>query len=137
LEDVVRVLPPAFEVARIQAYIDADVFAVAATTYEETSLAALEAVAAGTPCVLTKQCAVPGLEAVGGGIITDCNPEAFAAGLCQMLSSPGRKRAALAAREIVLTSQTTEARADLVAELFRDIAGVRTRMPHSPAVTMP
>jgi glycosyltransferase involved in cell wall biosynthesis len=123
LEAAVRVLPPAFEVARIQAYVDADVFAVAATTYEETSLAALEAVASGTPCVLTRQCAIPGLEAAGAGAVTSCEPEAFAAGLCAVLADRGRRSGALSAREAILASQTAEDRADVYARLFREIAG--------------
>jgi glycosyltransferase involved in cell wall biosynthesis len=122
LQGAVRVLPPAFEVARIQAYVDADVFAVAATTYEETSLAALEAVAAGTPCVLTRQCEIPGLEEAGGGLVTECDPTAFASGLSAVLANrPHSSLRASAARQTVLASQTTEDRADVYAELFRNI----------------
>jgi len=121
IERAVRVLPPAFELARIQAYVDADVFAVAATTFEETSLAALEAVACGTPCVLTRQCEIPGLDA-GGGLVTDCEPEAFAAGLSAVLADPHRAERARFARERILASQTADRRADVYAELFRRIA---------------
>ena len=128
LEDVVRILPPAFEADRIQAYVDADVFAVAATTYEETSLAAMEAVASGTPCVLTRQCEIPGLEAAGGGLVTDCDPESFAAGLRAVLSDRDRAARALSARRGILASQTAEHKADAYADLFRDIVG--TDMPN-------
>lgn len=125
LEESVKVLPPAFEVARIQAYVDADVFAVAATTYEETSLAAMEAVACGTPCVLTRQCEVPGLEAVGGGVVTDCNPEAFAAGLRALLTDPNRASRGQSARRAILAWQTAERSADAYAQLFRELVGTR------------
>jgi glycosyltransferase involved in cell wall biosynthesis len=128
LEGAVRVLPPAFELARIQAYVDADVFAVAATTYEETSLAALEAVACGTPCVLTRQCEIPGLEA-GGGLVTDCAPDAFAAGLLAMLTDPHRVERARFARERILASQTADRRADVYAERFLDIASRGAAIP--------
>lgn len=120
LEHAVRVLPPAFEIARVQAYVDADVFAVAATTYEETSLAALEAVASGTPCVLTRQCEIPGLHP-GGGIVTECDPAAFAAGLSAVLTDPHRADRARFARERILTMETAEHRAQAYAELFRSI----------------
>ena len=120
IEQAVRVLPPAFETARVQAYVDADVFAVAATTYEETSLAALEAVASGTPCVLTKQCEIPGLHA-GGGIVTECDPEAFAAGLSTVLADPHRAERARFARERILAAETTGHRAKLYEELFSSI----------------
>jgi glycosyltransferase involved in cell wall biosynthesis len=127
LEDAVRILPPAFDVARIQACVDADVFAVAATVYEEASLAALEAVACGTPCVLTRQCAVPGLEAAGGGLVTDCTPEAIAAGLQTLLADPDRATRALAARRGILAWQTTDASAAAHARLFQELVGAGTR----------
>jgi glycosyltransferase involved in cell wall biosynthesis len=129
LERAVRVLPPAFEVARVQAYVDADVFAVAATTYEETSLAALEAVASGTPCVLTKQCEIPGLDA-GGGVVTECEPEAFAAGLSTVLADPRRADRARFARERILAAETTGQRAKSYARLFRSIVDSRSGMTH-------
>ena len=121
LESIVRVLPPAYEVARVQAYVDADVFGVAATTYEETSLAALEAVASGTPCVLTKQCEIPGLPP-GGGVVTECEPAAFAEGLSAVLADPYRFERAQFARQRILTAETTERRADVYAELFTAVA---------------
>lgn len=127
LERAVRVLPPAFEVARVQAYVDADVFAVAATTYEETSLAALEAVASGTPCVLTKQCEIPGLHA-GGGIVTDCDPESFAAALSAVLADPHRAERARFARERILAAETAGQRAKSYAELFASIGANRPGM---------
>jgi glycosyltransferase involved in cell wall biosynthesis len=129
LERAVRVLPPAFEVARVQAYVDADVFAVAATTYEETSLAALEAVASGTPCVLTKQCEIPGLHA-GGGIVTECDPHAFAAALSAVLADPHRAERARFARERILAAETAGQRAKSYAELFRSLVAHRPGITH-------
>jgi glycosyltransferase involved in cell wall biosynthesis len=120
LERAVHVLPPAFETARLQAYVDADVFAVAATTYEETSLAALEAVACGTPSVLTKQCQIPGLD-TGGGLVTECDADAFAAGLAAVLGDPHRAERARFARERILATHTSEQRADAYAEVFRTV----------------
>ena len=129
LDAAVRILPPAFELARIQAYVDADIFAVAATTYEETSLAALEAVASGTPCVLTRQCEIPDL-GVGGGVVTDCGPEAFANGILSVLADPHRMERARFARERILATHTTERRADVHARLFRSVAAAeRTATP--------
>jgi glycosyltransferase involved in cell wall biosynthesis len=129
LDEAVHLLPPAFEGARIQAYVDADVFAVAATTDEETSLAAMEAVASGTPCVLTRQCEIPGLESAGGGLVTECEPEAFAAGLFEVLADGNRVARARAARRTILATQTAEHRADVYAELFREIVAARGPMP--------
>jgi len=128
LDHAVRVLPPAFEIARVQAYVDADVFAVAATTYEETSLAALEAVASGTPCVLTRQCEIPGLHP-GGGIVTECDPAAFAAALSAVLADPHRADRARFARERILTRETADHRAQAYAELFRAVVNTSVRRP--------
>jgi glycosyltransferase involved in cell wall biosynthesis len=125
LAGAVRVLPPAFELARIHAYVDADVFAVAATTYEETSLSALEALAAGTPCVLTRQCEIPDLPP-GGGIVTDCAPEAFAEGLLTVLGDPRRAERARFARGRILATHTAGHRAETYAELFRSVVDGRS-----------
>ncbi len=133
LEGSVRTLPPAFELGRIQAYVDADVFAVAATTYEETSLAALEAVACGTPCVLTRQCEIPDL-GVGGGVVTECDPEAFAAGLSAVLADPHRTERARFARERILATHTSARRADVYADLFRRVANGQSAK-HAPRVS--
>lgn len=135
LEDAVKLLPPAFEIARVQAYVDADVFAVAATTYEETSLAAMEAVASGTPCVLTRQCEVPGLEAAGGGLVTKCHPTAFAAGLHAVLSDRRWAGGARAARRTILASQTAEHRADTYADLFHQLVGATAPAWREPAAS--
>jgi glycosyltransferase involved in cell wall biosynthesis len=93
---------------------------VAATTYEETSLAALEAVASGTPCVLTRQCEITVLNP-GGGIVTECDPAAFAEGLSAVLTDPHRADRARFARERILTMETAEHRAQAYAELFSSI----------------
>jgi glycosyltransferase involved in cell wall biosynthesis len=127
LQDAVRVLPPVFDIARVQAYVDADVFAAAATIFEETSLAAMEAIASGTPCVLTHQCEVPDLEASGAGVVTACTPEAFAAGLLAVLADPHRRMRAAAARRALLSSQTLNERVDAYLDVLHDITGLRPR----------
>lgn len=125
LGDTLRILPPAFDGARLQAYVDADVFAASLTTYEETSLAAMEALACGTPCVLSRQCEVPGLEAAGGGRITECDPQAFAAALTAVLSDPARAARAAGARRWILSTQDIARVASDHADLFRGIARAR------------
>ncbi len=47
--------------AKLEAYVDANVFAITPITYEETSLAALEACACGTPVIVTDHNAIPKL----------------------------------------------------------------------------
>lgn len=134
LEEAVRVVPPVFEEAAVKAYVDADVFALAATIYEETSLAAMEALAAGTPCVLTRQCEVLGLESMGGGRVTACAPEPFAAGLLAVLNDPLRRERAQGARQTVLGSRTIEQTSDTYAELFREVVGMPAARPDRVAL---
>jgi glycosyltransferase involved in cell wall biosynthesis len=121
LEDTLTIVPPMFESDSVQAYVDADLFAMAAPIYEETSLAAMEALAAGTPCVLTHQCAVPGLEAMAGGTVTTCHPDAVAAAMTALLADPGRRGHAFAARRVLLDSHSVDRMADAYASLFRFI----------------
>lgn len=67
LANVAKILPPIYGDARFGAYRDADAFVLTPGYWEETSLAALEACACGTPCVVTQQAEIPGLDAAGGG----------------------------------------------------------------------
>lgn len=135
LGDVVRVVPPVFGSASLQAYVDADVFAVAATVHEETSLAAMEALAAGTPCVLTRQCEVPDLERMGGGRVVECRPDAFAAGLVEVLSDRTRRTRALAARRTILATHSIQHVAAAFATLFNQVAGRQVAARSEPAIT--
>lgn len=71
---------------RLTAYRDADMFSLAPVVYEETSLAALEAAAAGCPTVLTPQCEIPGLAGAGGGVVVARDAYALACALETVLS---------------------------------------------------
>ena len=124
LEDTVIVLGPLFGDEATQAYVDADAFTVAATIYEETSLAAMEAVACGTRCVLTRQCEIPGIDVNGGGRVTDCTPHALAAGLQDVLSDPSSPAQGRAARAWMLATHTSDQVAAAYDGLFRDLLGI-------------
>jgi glycosyltransferase involved in cell wall biosynthesis len=75
---------------RFIAYVDADVFSLTPTVYEETSLAALEAAASGRATVLSPQCEVPGLAAAGGGLVVRRDAAALAEALGGLLDDPAR-----------------------------------------------
>ena len=64
---------PLYEKDKLSAYVDADVFCLAPSHYEETSTAALESLACGTPVVITEQCEIPGLEKSGAGVTVQYN----------------------------------------------------------------
>lgn len=59
---------PLYDKDKVSAYMDSDVFCLAPSHYEETSTAALEALACGTPVVITEQCEIPGLGESGAGV---------------------------------------------------------------------
>jgi glycosyltransferase involved in cell wall biosynthesis len=121
LDESLTIVPPVFGPDSIQAYVDADLFAMVPPIYEETSLAAMEALASGTPCVLTHQCAVPGFENSGAVTATACDPEGIAAAIATSLADPERRVRALAARRVLLDSHSVECTADAYASLFRFI----------------
>ena len=52
---------------RIAAYVDADVFVLPSSHYEETSTATLEACAASTPVITTRHASIPGLDSYRAG----------------------------------------------------------------------
>jgi glycosyltransferase involved in cell wall biosynthesis len=60
---------PLYGKDRLEAYIDADVFVMPSSNFEETSTAALEACAAFTPVIVTKQTSIPGLDKYQAGFI--------------------------------------------------------------------
>jgi glycosyltransferase involved in cell wall biosynthesis len=65
----VRFVGPLYGDDRFDAYGDADVFCLTPRHWEETSVAALEAAACGTPVVVTEQADIPNLSASGGGFV--------------------------------------------------------------------
>jgi glycosyltransferase involved in cell wall biosynthesis len=68
-EGRIRFVGPLYGRDRFDAYRDADVFCLTPRHWEETSVAALEAAACGTPVVVTEQADIPGLAASGGGLV--------------------------------------------------------------------
>jgi glycosyltransferase involved in cell wall biosynthesis len=69
IEEKVIFAGPIYDLERIAAYVDADVFVTTPCFYEETSLAVLEACAAGTPVVISKQNEIPGLIKYNAGFM--------------------------------------------------------------------
>src|SRR6266511_1514948 len=68
----VTLVGPVYGEERFSAYADADVFCLTPRHWEETSVAALEAAAVGTPLVVTEQADIPGLAESGGGFVVPC-----------------------------------------------------------------
>jgi glycosyltransferase involved in cell wall biosynthesis len=66
---------PLYEKDRIEAYVDADVFVMPSSHFEETSTASLEACASHTPVIVTKQASIPGLDQYKAGFTINYNSE--------------------------------------------------------------
>jgi glycosyltransferase involved in cell wall biosynthesis len=82
---------PIYGAERFAAYRDSDIFAMTPTHAEQTSLAALEACAVGTPVVVTKQAPIPGIDAVDCGVTVLSHPRNVAIALANMLDRPDRR----------------------------------------------
>lgn len=88
-----HVLGPEHGGTRFGYYADADLYAITSTYYEETSLASLEALAVGTPCLVTPEVELPFLEAAGAGRMPESSEDAITEALGELLSDPARMRA--------------------------------------------
>jgi glycosyltransferase involved in cell wall biosynthesis len=110
-----------YEKERFNAYVDADLFTLTPGTYEETSLAALEACACGTGCVLTRQCEIPGLEAARAGQIVAYEVSAVARGLLAGLAGNTSTEWGANARAMVRADFTTEIIATRHEEFFVEV----------------
>jgi glycosyltransferase involved in cell wall biosynthesis len=92
---------PAYGAERIAAYADADLFALTPSHAEETSLAALEACAAGTPVIVTRQAPIPWLDEAEAGLTVNYDRAQIADALRRLLSDAGlRAQMAANARQL-------------------------------------
>jgi glycosyltransferase involved in cell wall biosynthesis len=88
LEGKVIFAGPLYGKERIAAYLDADVFVLPSSLYEETSTAALEACAASTPVIITKQASIPGLDSSRAGLTINYDQQELEAALKTVLDNP-------------------------------------------------
>ncbi|MFH1169605.1 MAG: glycosyltransferase [Chloroflexota bacterium] len=91
IENRVLFTGPIFGEDKLEAYLDADVFVTTPVTYEETSLAALEACACGTPVIVTERNAIPGLVEHEAGFQIHYDKEELAGALLKILDSSALK----------------------------------------------
>jgi glycosyltransferase involved in cell wall biosynthesis len=110
---------------RFTAYRDADVFAITPSHAEQTSLAALEAAACGTPVLTTTHAPIPGLDTVGAGITVPYDVLAVRRGLEQLLDS-GRTRAGARAECLVRERFSLTSVSRQLEAIYRDVASERT-----------
>jgi glycosyltransferase involved in cell wall biosynthesis len=78
---------PLYGNTRFDAYSDADLFALTPSHAEQTSLAALEACACGTPALITLQAPIPGLDTSGAGVTVPHDEAAVYVALDKLLNA--------------------------------------------------
>ena len=81
---------PLYERDKLAAYAAADLFAFAPSHEEETSTAVLEALACGTPAIVTHQSAVPWLDAYAAGVTIEYDRAALGDAIVALLSDRAR-----------------------------------------------
>ncbi len=93
LDESVRLLSPVYGRAVLEAYVDADVFALPSYT-ENFGMTVVEAMACGTPVVISDQVNIHReVSASGAGLVTPCDATAVAAAIQSLLADRARREA--------------------------------------------
>jgi glycosyltransferase involved in cell wall biosynthesis len=104
----------------------ASLFALPSSGGEGLSMAALEAMAAGLPVVLSPACNLPEVEAAGAGMIVDATPDALAGAFRAIIGDADRRRAmGAAARALVEEKFTWERVAALYETVYGRVTAIR------------
>lgn len=90
IADSLHFVGPLYGDEVIPAYVDANLFAITPTHFEETSLASLAACAAGTPVLINDRCGIPWLDEFDAGRCVPHSVEALSAALDELLADPTR-----------------------------------------------
>jgi len=100
---------------------------------ENFGIAAVEALAEGLPCIVSRHIAISSeIEASGAGILVDTNPESIAAGIEAMMARAGNMPAMrAAARRLVREEFSLESMGERLLSLYRDILHPRSITPTS------
>ncbi len=114
---------------RFGAYLDADIFAMTPTHAEQTSLAALEACAVGTPVVVTEQAPIPGLEAAQAGLIVPAQLDALSRALANMLDRDDRADMGRRAQVLVREHFSWDTVTGVLESIYAEVASARSRAP--------
>lgn len=110
---------------KIGAYADATVFAITPCVYEETSLAALEACACGTPVIITERNAIPWLEDYHAGFqVRSGNQAELESALSKLLDDGElRKKMGGNARRLIEEKYALEKVAESLERVFMKVTG--------------
>lgn len=113
---------PLYGKDRLAAYVDADVFVLSSSVYEETPMAALEACASFTPVIVTKQASIPWLEEYQAGLTIDYNAHALVNALSRLLANDDlRKKFGENARNMVREKFDWNVVTDKLERILKDV----------------
>jgi glycosyltransferase involved in cell wall biosynthesis len=115
LEEKVVFAGPLYGRDRIDAYVDAEVFVMPSSNFEETSRAALEACASHTPVIVTKQASIPCLDKHKAGFTINYDEKELIDALFRILNNE-RLRAKMGENARKLVEETSNL--DKVVDLF-------------------
>jgi glycosyltransferase involved in cell wall biosynthesis len=124
LEDRVHVIGPLYGADKFAAMADAKCFCLP-SRHEGFSVAIVEALAAGLPAVISRECHFPELAAAGAGEIAELSAESIAAALVRVIEPTRREKAARAARDYVLANLTWERIAERTIQVYRGPGGLQ------------
>jgi glycosyltransferase involved in cell wall biosynthesis len=115
----VHFMGPLYGQDKKEAIVDADVFCLPSRE-EGHSIAILEALGAGIPCVVTRTCYFPEVETAGAGFVVDADAGAIADALLKAVDDKmAWQRMSMAGRDLVLQNFTWPLMARRACEAYR------------------
>lgn len=129
--DRMHVLGPLDGARKWKAFAAADVFVLPSYS-ENFGIAALEAMAAGTPVILTPEVGLASIVAeTGAGLVVDGEPEKIAAAIARLLGdAPLRQRMGEAGRDAAARQFSWDAIAGRMEQIYLDVCGRPAASPH-------
>lgn len=108
-----------------EAFVDAHAFVITPAIFEETSLAALEAAACGTPVLTTIQAEIPWLEQYSAGFMSEYDVDAISRNLVEMSRIVGNERVkmGLSARRLIEEHYSAQAVTKEIERVYLSLVG--------------
>jgi glycosyltransferase involved in cell wall biosynthesis len=119
---------PLYGADKLAALVDADVFVLPSSS-ESFGIAAVEAMACGTPTIVTDQCGVAPYVAAGAGLVIPASVDGLRASLARILNEPALRRRCAEQGPNTAHSLSWEEPVGIMEEMYRQIAEDRISPP--------